>query len=93
MPYEELKPEDIKGIKEAIETGGVPAKQKPVFDAALKPGGKVPVLIEPESLHFFVAGGAPGCAFSFNYYRIPPYNKTAILTKKITGAIQTRAGK
>jgi hypothetical protein len=51
------------------------------------------VMIEPNDLYFFVAGGAPGCAFSFDYLRIPPYNYTAVLTKKITGATLTKAGK
>jgi hypothetical protein len=93
VPYEELKPEEIKAVQTAIQMGIIPQAQQAAFKNTLKPGGKVPVLVEPESLHFFVAGGAPGCAFSFSYYRIPPYNKTAILTKQVTGATLTRAGK
>jgi hypothetical protein len=92
VPYEELSPEDIKGIQTGMETGVVPPERKAVFEAALKPGGKVPVMVSPDNVNLFVAGGAPGCAFSFSYYRIPPYNYTALMTRKITGATLTRAG-
>jgi hypothetical protein len=47
----------------------------------------------PENVNIFVAGGAPGCAFSYSYSRIPPYNYMALMTRKITGATLTRAGK
>ena len=70
--YEELSPADRRGIQTGMETGVVPAERKAVFQEALKPGGMVPVLITPENLHFFVAGGAPGCAFSFSYFRLAP---------------------
>ncbi len=93
VPYEELNEHERKSIQTAMELGVIPADRKDVFTAALKPGGKVPVLIAPEDLHFFAAGGAPGCAFSFNYYRIPPYNRSALMTKRITGATLTKAGK
>jgi hypothetical protein len=92
VPYEELNDTERKNIKIGMELGVIPPDRKAVFETALKPGGKVPVLISPENLHFFVVGGAPGCAFSFDYYRIPPYNYTALLTKKITGATLTKAG-
>jgi hypothetical protein len=93
VPYEELTELEIKSIRKAIELGVVPAARRSVFEEALKPGGMVPVMIEPDDLYFFVAGGAPGCAFSFDYLRIPPYNYTAVLTKKISGATLTKAGK
>jgi hypothetical protein len=92
VPYEELTELEIKSIRRAIELGVVPAARRSVFEEALKPGGMVPVMIEPDDLYFFVAGGAPGCAFSFDYLRIPPYNYTAVLTKKIYGATLTKAG-
>jgi len=92
IPYDDLNPAERKSLQTAIELGVIPTDRKAVFEAALKPGGKVPVLISPDNLHFFVAGGAPGCAFSFNYYRIPPYNRTALMTKRITGATLTKAG-
>ncbi len=93
VPYDELNETEKKSIKNGIEIGVVPADRKAVFEAELKSGGMVPVLISPEDLHFFVAGGTPGAAFSWDYYRIPPYNYTALLTKKITGATLTKAGK
>jgi len=90
--YEELSPADRRGIQTGMETGIVPPERKAVFQEALKPGGMVPVLITPENLHFFVAGGAPGCAFSFSYFRLPPYNRIAVLTRLVTGATLTKAG-
>ncbi|MCJ7606064.1 MAG: hypothetical protein MUO19_08565, partial [Dehalococcoidales bacterium] len=92
VPYEELQERDIQGIRGGIKNGVVPPDRAPVFEGALKPGGKVPVLVMPDCIHFFVAGGDPGAAFSFNYYRIPPYNKMGMMTQKITGATLTRAG-
>jgi hypothetical protein len=93
VPYDELNETERKAIKTGIELGVVPADRKAVFLEALKSGEMVPVMIEPDDLFFFVAGGAPGCAFSFDYLRVPPYNYTAVLTKKITGAALTKAGK
>ena len=84
VPYEELRPEDIKGIQTGMEMGVVPQERKAVFGEALKPGAMVPVLMSPEDIHLFVAGGVPGCAFSFNYMRLPPYKPTALLTKLVT---------
>jgi hypothetical protein len=92
IPHDELNETERKSLQTAMELGVIPADRKAAFETALKPGGMVPVLISPENLHLFVAGGAPGCAFSFDYYRVPPYNRTAILTKPITGATLTRAG-
>jgi hypothetical protein len=92
VKYEDLRREDIEGIQVAMETGVVPPERKRVFEEALKPGGMVPVLMSPDNINLFVSGGVPGCAFSYSYYRIPPYNHTAIMTKKITGATRTKAG-
>ncbi len=90
--FEELKEEEVTSIRMAMDLGVVPPERKDFFEAALKPGGKVPVMISPENVHLFVSGGAPGCAFSFSYYRLPPYNRTALMTRKITGATLTKAG-
>ncbi|MBN2240847.1 MAG: hypothetical protein JW712_13830 [Dehalococcoidales bacterium] len=92
VPFEELRPQDIKGLEMALENGVIPAERIDFFKSVLKPGGKVPITMSPENIHLFVCGGAPGCAFSFNYYRIPPYNYTALMTKKIAGATLTKAG-
>jgi hypothetical protein len=45
IKYEDLRPEDIKGIQTGIEIGVVPPERKAVFEASLKPGGIVPVLM------------------------------------------------
>ncbi len=90
--FEELKEEEVTSIRMAMESGVIPPERKEFFETALKPGGKVPVIISPENVHLFVSGGAPGCAFSFSYYRLPPYNHTALMTRKITGATLTKAG-
>jgi len=92
IPYDEMNHAERKAIQTAMELGVIPADRKAVFQAALNPGAKVPVLISPENLHLFVAGGVPGCAFSFNYYRVPPYNQTSLITRLITGATLTKAG-
>jgi hypothetical protein len=92
VPFEELDQAAVDGIKGGIRNGVVPPGRAPVFQAALKPGGKVPVLITPQSLHYFVAGGNPGAAFSLHYLRIPPYNALGVMTRKITGARLTKAG-
>ena len=92
VPYDELTPEERESLKTALELGVIPDERKSVFEAALKPGAKVPFLISPENLHLFVAGGVPGCAFSFSYYRVAPYNRTDLMTKRITGATLTKAG-
>jgi hypothetical protein len=76
-----------------MELGVIPADRKAAFQSELKPGGKVPLLIAPDDLNFFVSGGAPGCAFALTYPRVPPYKQTAIMTRVITGATLTKAGK
>jgi len=92
IPYEELAPEEVESITTALEKGIVPEDQIEVFKAALKPGGMVPVMTSPEDVHLFVAGGNPGCAFSFNYMKHPPYKPKGILTKRINEAALTKAG-
>jgi len=92
VPYDELNEAEIKEIRTGMELGVIPPERQAVFEAALKPGAMVPVLVSPEDLNFFVVGGAPGCAFSWGYHRVAIYKKTAFLTKKITGATLTKAG-
>lgn len=81
--YEDLRPEDIRGLEMALQNGVIPDDRKALFSEALKTGGMVPVLMSAENIHLFVCGGAPGAAFSFSYYRVPPFNATAVMTKKI----------
>lgn len=90
--YEDLATEEVEAIKMGMELGVIPSERKHVFEDAMQPGMRVPLLMMPENIHLFVAGGAPGCAFSFDYYRIPPYTQTAIMTRPITGATLTKAG-
>ncbi|MEM0488199.1 MAG: hypothetical protein QW707_03230 [Candidatus Bathyarchaeia archaeon] len=84
VPYEELSAEERQAIRSAIEEGIIPSERIEVFNEALKPGGRVPVLVSPEDIHVFVAGGTPGFAFGVSYYRLPPYNNTAIMTKLLS---------
>jgi len=92
VPYEDLAPDEVNAIENGMKLGVVPPERQPVFREAIQPGKRVPLLMTPEDLHIFVAGGAPGCAFSFDYYRIPPYSHTAIMTRPVTGATLTKAG-
>jgi hypothetical protein len=77
VPYETLTLEEIKGMKDRIaERSGafygadvIPEERIPAFKDALKPGGKVPVIVKPEDIHIIVAGGIPGYSFGMSYMR------------------------
>ncbi len=95
VPYENLTADEIRGINDRINTkpGGmffrndaVPDKRMPVFKAALKPGGKVPV-VNPEDIHIIVAGTIPGYSFGMTYFR------GAHETRLIKGAALTKSGR
>jgi hypothetical protein len=95
VPYEKLTAEEIKGIEDRINTkpGGmffvndaIPESQLPLFEAALKPGGRVPV-VNPEEIHIIVSGSIPGYSFGMSYLR------SAHKTKLIKGATLTKSGK
>jgi hypothetical protein len=101
VPYEELSPDEVRGLQERIETsitGGsimadiLPADRIPVFKEGLKPGGKVPVVVSPGEIPIFVAGGIPGYAFGVSYIKAP-YAPTSHQTKLIRGATLTKAGR
>lgn len=101
VPYEELSPEEIRGIQERMEAsivGGImlsdviPPNRIPVFKDLLKPGGKVPVVITPEDIHILIAGGIPGYTFGMSYMRAP-YAAASHLIKLIHGARLTKAGR
>jgi hypothetical protein len=101
VPYEELSPEEVRGIQERIEAsvaGGIilsdviPQNRIPVFKETLKPGGKVPVVISPEDIHIIVAGGIPSYTFGISYIRAP-HTPTSHQTKLIRGATLTKAGR
>jgi hypothetical protein len=101
VPYEELSPEEVRGIQERIEAsvaGGIilsdviPQNRIPVFKETLKPGGKVPVVISPEDIHIIVAGGIPSYTFGISYIRAP-HTPTSHQIKLIRGATLTKAGR
>ena len=92
VPYEELTSEEIKAVENGMKIGVITPERHDVFTAALNPGKRIPLLLMPENIHLFVVGGAPGCAFSFDYHRVPPYSYTAIMTRPITSATLTKAG-
>jgi hypothetical protein len=62
-------------------------RSRAVFKEALKPGGKVPVLVSPKDIHILVAGGIPGYAFGMSYFRM------SHVTKAIHGATLTKTGR
>jgi hypothetical protein len=95
VPYEQLSPEEIQGIKDRMNTrpGGaffandaIPESRLPLYRRALKPGGKVPV-VDPEDIHIVVSGSIPGYSFGMSYIR------SAHRTKPIRGAALTRSGR
>lgn len=101
VPYEDLRPEEINNIKDRIagsKAGDmifsdiIPPDRIPVFEEALKPGGKVPILITPKDIHVIVAGGKPGSPIGMSYIRAP-YKWTSHQTKLIRGATLTKAGR
>jgi hypothetical protein len=77
VPYEALSPEEIRGIKGRIAeasdvffgAGVIPEDRIPAFKEALKPGGKVPVVVTPDDIHIIVAGGISGYSFGMAYAR------------------------
>ena len=104
VPYEELAPEEISGLEERIKgsiEGGmlladvIPPDRLDVFRDALKPGGRVPVLIIPKDLNIIVAGGGsgvPGSCVWMSYIKAV-YKSTSHQTKLVHGATLTNAGK
>jgi hypothetical protein len=79
VPYENLSPEELQGIRDRIEASialdtlrydVLPADRIPVFQQALKPGGKVPVVVSLSDIVLLVAGGVPGYTFATSYLRV-----------------------
>ena len=66
VPYEQLPADEIQGIRARIETSiaesgnyadRIPADIVPVYQQALKAGGKVPLIVRPDDdIHIVVAG-------------------------------------
>ena len=102
IPYEELSPKEIKGIQGKIELSikgegvysqRIPPELIPVFKEALKPGGKVPILMTPEDIHLFVAGYPVGGQIIQMAFHRPMYTWSSHQTKLIRGATLTKAGR
>ena len=103
VPYEELSPDEIKGIQKRIDQSlanaglladRIPPERIPFFQQSLKPGGRVPILITPDDLHFVVAGGAEaGVSITDWSYLRAPYAWGSHQTVKVKGATLTKAGR
>ena len=102
VPYEQLSPEEMRGIQEKIKisiagegsyANRLPPDRIPVFQEALKPGGRVPVLITPEDIHFIVVGYPVGGSVVEATYHRAPYKWVGHKTKLISGATLTMAGR
>ncbi len=104
VPFEDLRREEIRGLEDRIQgsidgdmlfADTIPPERMPEFQEALKPGGKVPVLISPKDINFIVAGsgaGVPGLVVWLSYIKAV-YKLTSHQTKLIRGATLTRSGK
>ena len=93
IPFEQLTQKEVQSLQRRIDAGDIPADRVNVFKGALKPGGKVPLLLRPEDSYVFVAGGIPGYSFGTAYFSIPPYGANATQTRPIRGATLTKAGR
>lgn len=103
VPYEQLSADEIRGIESRIETSiaesgnyadRLPSDIIPVYQQALKPGGKVPLIVKPEDdIHLVVVGAEDEASMSGWTYMRAPYAWTSHKTKLIQGATLTRAGR
>ncbi len=89
VPFSKLSPNTVKEVKRMIADGQIRKDRIPVFEEALKEGGRVPSLQSPDDIHILVAGGSPGYSFLIGYSG-PNF---AHQTRKITGATLTKAGR
>jgi hypothetical protein len=92
IAYEELSQKEKEALQRRIEEGEIPKDRIPAFKEALKPGGKVPLLIRPEDSHIIAAGGIPAYSIGMFYFSIPLYSPLGVQTKLIRGATLTKAG-
>jgi len=103
VPYEELTAQEIDAIKKRIQVSKdlstvwrlgfyIPAKMIPLWEANLKPGGRIPVIALPEDIHIFCSGGMPGTNFYFSYNRAHDRITTG-QTRLIRGATLTQSGR
>jgi hypothetical protein len=101
VPSEQLSPEEVQQIKARIDVSvngrgifsdRLPADRIPVWQKGLEPGGKVPILVTPEDLHFVVVGAQGKSITGWSYIRAP-YTWSSHNTVKIKGATLTQAGR
>jgi hypothetical protein len=101
VPFEDLSPEEIEKIKTRLQMSRdnlglicdhIRPEYYPVWEAGLKPGGKVPLLSAPEDIHFVVAGTGNKSATSWYYWR-SIYTWASHGSAKIRGATLTHAGR
>jgi hypothetical protein len=83
IPFESLQPAEIASIQKAIDSGSIPKDRVPVFQAGLKPGGKVPAMLQPGDLHIIVAGGIPGYTLTLSGYQRGLFKPLAHNTKLV----------
>jgi hypothetical protein len=101
VPFEALSPEEVENIKKRLQmsrdgqgliTDHVPPDRIAAWEAALKPGGKVPLLSSPDDLHFVVSGTGRKSITTWNYLR-SVYTWTSNSSARIHGAALTQAGR
>ena len=92
IPFEDLRPAEVELVKKAIDSGEIPKDRVAAFEAGLKPGGKLPMLLRPESLNIIVSGGIHGYTVVMSGYQHGIYKPLAHMTKPVRGATVTKAG-
>ena len=101
VPFEDLSQDEIAKIKKRLQmsrdklgliTDWVPPDRMADWEAGLKPGGKVPLLSEPEDIRFVVAGGGGISATGWYYWR-SIYTWSSNNSARIHGATLTQAGR
>jgi hypothetical protein len=104
IPFEEMGPEEVSSFKEKIEgsrdgdmllADTIPPDRISFFEEALKPGGRIPILITPKDINKVVSGsgtGVPGSVVWMSYIKAV-YEWTSHQTRKITGATITKEGR
>jgi hypothetical protein len=100
VPFEELSEQEIEKIKIRLKmsreklgliTDHIRPEDIPIWEAGLKPGGRVPLLSSPEDIHFVVAGAGRKSVTEWSYWR-SIYTWSSHGSVKIQGATLTKTG-
>ena len=92
IPYEELTEDERVRVQHRIDgtinetvhiADRIPPDRLQVFIEGLRPGGKIPILFSPDSLHFVVGGGVEGKALTGWSYMHHVYSWSSNETAKI----------